>query len=194
MIRAVLFDFYGVWTPDIFGKLATLAAEKDPSLLPELKEVEKKYFLGLSGIEATINSCRRVLKQLAPPVELFNLDTQAITTQLVEATHFLHSHFLKVSMMADVGWREYELLKDLNKKHQLFEAITVSLDMGESILNKGAFVQALQAIGEPPASCLVITNNETYQQVAESYGLRVLGFDDVPTFAQEVAQLIEANK
>jgi FMN phosphatase YigB (HAD superfamily) len=194
MIRAILFDFYSVWTPDVFHQLMYRETQQDPAAVPELEEIVKKYYLGLASIDATENAFRRVSGQFAPSIEVFDLQTENISTQLVDITRYLHSHFLKVGMLANIGWRDYELLRELNAKHQLFESITASLDEGELVLSKEAFIKALQGMGEPPDSCLIVTGNDPYRQFAESYGLKVMFFQDMLTFKQRLAQMIENNK
>lgn len=194
MIRAVLFDFYSVWTPDVFHRLAYEASQQEPAVAPKLEEITKKYYLGLANTEATINAFRRMSGQFAPSAELFELEKENISTQLVDVTRYLHSHFLKVGILANIGWRDHELLNDLNLKHQLFESSTTSLDMGELILCKEAFVKALQGMGEPPESCLIVTGNDPYRQFAERYGIHVLFFQNMPDFKLRLAQLMTNNK
>ncbi len=194
MIRAVLFDFYGVWTTDIFNKYIALAEQQSPAIALELRQVMAKYYVGLADIDYVTSSFRVILNY--PDIEegIFNLNPEDISPAVVEFMQYLHGHFLKLGILANVGRQEYNLLGEFNARHQLFEVITTSLDIGGSVLTKEAFIKTLQDIGEPPKSCLIITGNDEYHRFAESYGIPVLQFQDFPALKVTLAQLIEENR
>lgn len=191
MIRAILFDFYGVWTPDVFNDYIAKAEQQDPGLALQLREVVDKYYVGLVDIEHLADRFRFLLEQPDLPLAIFKINQADISPVVVDFMRYLHGHFLKIGIIANIGRQEYNLLSEFNATHQLFETITVSLDIGGSVLSKEGFVQALQTIGEPPGSCLVVTRSAEYQKFAESNGISVLRFQDFPLLRKSLAQLIE---
>ncbi len=191
MIRAILFDFYGVWTPDVFNDYIAKADQQDPDLAVQLREVVNRYYVGFVDIEHVADRFKFLLEQPDLPLAIFKINQADISPNVIDFMRYLHGHFLKIGILANVGKQEQNLLSSFNEMHQLFESVTTSLDIGGSVLSQEGFVQALQAIGEPPASCLVVTRNIEYQKFAEGYGISVLHFQDFPLLRKSLENLIE---
>lgn len=191
MIRAIFFDFYSVWKLDKFSVYIELARQHDPEMARELEKVIHDYYLGLADIEAVTTSFRFKLHgYLDLPDKLFEADVSDIPPGFVDFTRYLHGHFLKLGMLANVGNQERELLNNLNAQYGLFEVMILSIDMGESIYGKESFLNALSSIGEPPDSCLVVTGHDEYQHFAESCGIKVLRFEGFEKMQTSITQLI----
>ena len=107
----------------------------------------------------------------------------------------LHGHFVKLGVLANLGQQEFKLLTDLNAHTQLFEVITgpLPLQMQAPLLSQDVFAAALQAIGEPPRSCLVVTGNPAYLSFAESLGITALPFEGFPKLQQTLEQLLTSE-
>ena len=73
-------------------------------------------------------------------------------------------------------------MTSFNQHNQLFEAIVspYSLGLNVPLLSQQVFAAALQAIGEPPQSCLVITGNDSYKKFAEDLGIATMQFEGLP--------------
>jgi FMN phosphatase YigB (HAD superfamily) len=197
MIRAILFDFYGVWTPDRFGEHLAAAQQQNPAVALEIQQAIEKYYEGLVDIawlaEYISSSFRFKLNNPAVDPRIFTLKPTDVAPALVDFMRNLHGHFLKLGVLANIGKQEYELLNTFNGTYQLLEVVLGSLNIGGSVLSNEAFAKVLQDIGEPPQSCLVVTGNDDYQRFAESHGLTVLRFEGFPRLRETLAQLIEAK-
>jgi FMN phosphatase YigB (HAD superfamily) len=194
MIRAILFDFYGVWTPDRFSQHLAMAQQHNPAVALEIQQAIEKYYEGLVDIawlaEYISSSFRFKLNNTTVDPRIFTLRPTDVSPALVKFMRDLHGHFLKLGVVANIGKQEYELLNTFNGTYQLLEIIIGSLTIGGSVLSNEAFTKALQDIGEPPDSCLVVTGNDAYQQFAESHGLQVLRFAGFPRLRETLFQLI----
>ena len=83
-------------------------------------------------------------------------------------------------------------MNSFNQHNQLFEVITGPMPLGLKgpLLSQEVFGAALQAIGEPPKSCLVITGSESYQGFAKSLGIATLPFEGLPKLRQTLNELL----
>lgn len=197
MIRAIFFDFYSVWVPDRFAEYMELAREQAPDAIQELQNVVDRYFLGQAAPADVAAEFASRLNRPDITADQFMLEESDISPVVADFMRNLHGHFVKLGVLANLGVQEYEILKSFNEHTQLFEVIAGPLpfQMPTTLLNQEVFVQALQAIGEPPRSCLVVTGNEAYRQFAEGLGITTLDFEGLPKLQQTLEAKLanEAN-
>ncbi len=195
MIRAIFFDFYGVWTPDIFSQYLAMAQESGPKVAGELEAIVGRYFQGEFTSEYVADNFRFKLSRPDIDTNQFTLRETDISPALTDFMRNLHGHFVKLGVLANLGMQENELLTNFNTHNQLFEVIAgpFPLKLKAPLLSQEVFAAALQAIGEPPRSCLVITGNTAYQQFAESLGITTLLFEGFPKLQQTLEQLLASE-
>jgi FMN phosphatase YigB (HAD superfamily) len=192
MIRAIFFDFYGVWTPDIFSEYLALAPQKGPKVVGELEHVVNQYFHGRVDAEYVADAFRFQLSRPDIDTAQFTLQEENIFPAIVDFMRDLHGHFVKLGILANLGRQEYRLLNNFNNHTQVFEVIAgpLPLQLPDLLLSKEVFARALQAIGEPPRSCLVITADTAYQEFAQSLGIATLAYEGFPKLRQTLDQLL----
>ncbi|MDB5164996.1 MAG: hypothetical protein JWL89_622 [Candidatus Saccharibacteria bacterium] len=195
MIRAVFFDFYSVWMPDIFAAHLALAQEHGPQAVSELEHTVSRYFHGLVSIEDVADEFRYKLSRPEIDASQFILNERSISPAIVDFMRELHGHFVKLGVLANLGTQEYQLLTDFNNRNQVFEVIAGPLPfhLDKPLLSNEVFSQTLKTIGEPPRSCLVVTGNAAYQSFASSLGISVLPFQGFPKLKQELDQLLASE-
>lgn len=195
MIRAVLFDFYGVWLPDIFNNYLGEAQQSGPQAVSELEQVVSQYFHGLTDIQEVAGKFRFKMSRLDIEASQFLLDERSISPAIVDFMRELHGHFVKLGVLANLGNQELKILNSFNERNQVFEVIAAPLAFhsDKPLLSNEVFAQALQAIGEPPNNCLVVTGNANYQAFASSLGMTVLPFQGFPKLRQELDQLLSSD-
>jgi FMN phosphatase YigB (HAD superfamily) len=195
MIRAIFFDFYSVWVPDIFSEYLALAPQRGPVVAGELQDIVNKYFMGEVTPAVVADSFRYKLARPDIDESQFTLKETDISPAVTNFMRNLHGHFVKLGVLANLGVQEYEILNSFNLHNPLFEVITgpLPLRMRAPLLSQEVFAQALQAIGEPPGSCLAVSGNPNYLQFAQSLGLAVLPFAGMPNLQQTLDQLLASE-
>jgi len=184
MIRAIFFDFYGVWLPDIFSEYLTMAQQNGPLVVTELETIVRQYFHGEVTLTYVADSFRFKLSRPEIDVSQFVLKESDISPAVTDFMRNLHGHFVKLGVLANLGTQEYELLNSFNERTQLFEVITGPLPQ---------HTKALQTIGEPPRSCLLVTGNVDYAAFAATLGIQTLPFDGLPQLQQTLEQLLSSE-
>jgi FMN phosphatase YigB (HAD superfamily) len=192
MIRAIFFDFYGVWTPDIFSEYLALAQQSGPKVAGELEYVVNQYFHGQVDTTYVADAFRFKLSRPEIDSAQFTLSEQAVFPTIVDFMRNLHGHFVKLGILANLGVQEYQLLNGFNVHNQVFEVIAgpLPLRLNSPLLSQDVFAQALQAIGEPPRSCLVVTASPDYQSFAQSLGITTIAYEGFPKLQQTLDQLL----
>ncbi len=195
MIRAIFFDFYSVWVPDIFTEYLNLAEQRGPEVAGKLEAVVEQYFRGTISIEEVAGAFRYQLSRPDIDNNLFVLRANDISPSLTDFMRNLHGHFVKLGVLANLGQQEYQILTDFNNRTQLLEVIAgpLPLQLQSPLLSNEVFAKALQAIGEPPASCLVVTGNTAYQAFAASIGMDTLLFEGFPKLQQTLEQVLTSE-
>src|ERR1700689_5262046 len=110
MIRAIFFDFYGVWTPDVFSQYLAEAQQQGPKVAGELEYIANQYFHGQVDVNYVADAFRFKLSRPDIDSSQFTLNETAIFPTIVDFMRNLHGHFLKIGILANLGTQEYELL------------------------------------------------------------------------------------
>lgn len=195
MIRAIFFDFYGVWLPDVFEEYLREAEALGPQVSDELVSKVSQYYHGKLSLGDLAGAFKYAMNRPDIDADRLLLDPHNISPALVGFMRELHEHFLKLGVLANLGVQEYKLLMDFNEANQVLEVVggPTAFQKDVPLLSEEIFAQALQAIGEPPASCLVVTGNANYASYAESIGMQVLRFQGFPKLKEELDQRLSSE-
>ncbi len=178
MIRAVIFDFYSVVIPDVFENFEKELLSKDEQSASKIQKQLDDYFMGLSTFEYLTGALEYISgneKSLTENFKLFESDIPEIFIKLVEA---LHMHFLKVSIIANIGEQEISLLSNFNEQLKEFDLIAGPSTYGDPLLSESFFKAALKDLGEPPQNCLLISGHQDYLNFAKQISMNVYRFID----------------
>src|SRR5206468_7546924 len=195
MIRAVFFDFYSVWAPDKLAYYLAYAQLYNPDAYKELYDLVEKYYRGETDINNLADTFRYRLGHTDITASVFQMNENNISPQIIEFVRSLHGHFLKVGILANLGRQEFELLNGFNERNQLFETIAspMSLNIKSPLLNRDVFVAALNGIGEPPESTLIISGNPYYLAFAANLGVNTLMYDGLVNLQTSLPPLLSAD-
>jgi len=196
VIRAIFFDFYGVWTPDVFAEHLAEAQQFGPAVADELYGMVRRYFAGLASPEEVAQAFRIKLSRPDIDTAQFVLRENDIFPAITEFMRGLHGHFVKLGILAELGAQEYQLLNNFNQHNQVFEAIVspLSLQMDRPLLSNEVFDAALNAIGEPTRNTLVVTANPDYVAFAQNLGIGTLTYQDFPKLQQDLEQVLSQTE
>lgn len=195
MIRAVFFDFYSVWTPDKFGYYLAAAQLNGPDIYKQLYDSLEQYYHGQIGFTQLVETFRTKLGHPDITANALALNQDSIAPQITEFMRNLHAHFVKIGILANLGEQESKLLNDFNQTNQLLEVIASPLTVGSEapLLSRDVFAKALQAIGEPPDSCLLVSGNPYFLAFAGNLGINTLQFEGLPQLEATLNQALASD-
>lgn len=193
MIRAIFFDFYSVWTPDQFLAYLAEARQQAPDAALALEVALQRYYFGEVDVEYLADTIRYKLNRPEVDASQLILREADILPPVIDFMRGLHAHFVKLGVFGNIGKQEYDLLTSFNNHNQLFEVITGPIKSQLALLSQPAFAEALQAIGEPPRSTLIVTGHEDYQRFTESLGIAAIKFESFPKLRQILDQILTSE-
>jgi hypothetical protein len=190
MTGAIFFDFYSVWRPDLISEYLESAKALEPEVTEQLAVLVQRYYQGNVTITQLADNFRVRLGNPSIDAKQLRLHETDISPVVVDFMRSLHGHFVKLGVLANLGRMELDLLNNFNSQQQLFEVIASPLSLGikQPLLSEAVFAAALQAIGEPTRSCIVVSGNDDYLQFASSLGIQAIKFDGLASLAQTLAQ------
>lgn len=195
VIRAIFFDFYSVWTPDKFAYYEALAEQTGPEAAKGVTDLMEKYYHGQADVGYVVSSLKNILMRTDIDESEFVLNESAISSEITNFMRELHAHFIKLGILGNLGTQEFQLLNNFNDRNQMFEIIAspLSLQFSEPLLSNQVFVSAMQAIGEPPNSCLLVSGNFPIIEFAASMGMATLQFEGLPKLERALQQVINSE-
>ena len=181
--------------PDTFSDYLAQAQQRGPAIAGELQAVVNQYFQGEVTPEYVADSFRFKLARPDIDTNQFTLRESDISPAVTNFMRTLHGHFVKLGVLAYLGPQEYKILTDFNNHNQLLEVITgpFPLRLRAPLLSQEVFAQALQAIGEPPGSCIVVSGNPNYLAFAQSIGMGTLQFSGLPNVQQALEHILTSE-
>ncbi len=195
MIRAVFFDFYSVWTPDKFSYYLAAAQQNGPKIYKEMSDIVEGYYHGTVDINTVADNFRAKLGHPDISAALFKMQASDVSSEIVNFMRELHGHFLKLGILANLGQQELALLTEFNEHNQVLEVIAspLSLQLPQPLMSKEVFSAALQAIGEPLASCLLVSGKLEYLQFAASLGMQTVQFEGFSDLRQAINKIVDSD-
>jgi FMN phosphatase YigB (HAD superfamily) len=192
MVRGIFFDFYSVWTPDKIQDLLNQAEQQVPQDSETLAGYVERYYHGQIDRSQLANAFSSELRRSDITAGYLTLNDSDIAPAVSNLMRGLHGHFVKLGVLGNLGTMELDLLNKFNAKESLFEVVMSPLSIGSQspLFSEEIFVKALQAIGEPPASCLLISGHEDYLDFADSFGMQTLKFAGLTNLRTSLADLL----
>jgi hypothetical protein len=192
MVRGIFFDFYSVWTPDRIQELLNEASVLGPQESAALTALVNQYYNGEINLVNLTDTFRFKLRRPDIDEAALTLRESDISSVVSDLMRGLHSHFIKLGVLGNLGKMELGMLQLFNTKQPLFEVIMSPLSLGlkQPLLSQEVFVKALQTIGEPPESCLAISGHEDYLAYATSFGMQTIRFAGIARLEQSLGEVL----
>ncbi|MBX4199307.1 HAD-IA family hydrolase [Candidatus Saccharibacteria bacterium] len=188
MIKAVIFDFFGVLASDGWLPFKNKHFGDDPELFAKAGELNKQTDSGLKTYNEFISEISR-MASVEPEQARHQIENNIRDDKLLEyIREELKPHY-KVGMLSNAAanW-----LNDILTKEQiaLFDAIALSYETGIVKPNPQAFHIITERLGVKPDESIFIDDQERYCVGAEAVGMKFIVYKDFPQLKQELQKLL----
>ncbi len=191
MIKAVIFDFYSVFRPDLFEDFIQQAKnfsfDESGRVIDELNN----YYLGISDINDLTDAIHIIFKSKEIKTTQLIMDKLTIPESFINLTHKLHTHFIKIGIAGNIGKQEIKFLNRFNEQNHQFDLIAGPLNYGELLLSQKFFEEYLYEIGEPPENCLLISGHRDYINFCKDLGMKTYIYDNFNELQLDIFNLLE---
>lgn len=193
MIKAVVFDCFGVVIADVLRARRESISKVDPAAGQAMSDIVKASNRGMTTRE-------EAAKRMA---EIIGIDYQQILTdvdngevkndELIAFIKTLRPTY-KLAMLSNVRSRErLDQLFDPGELDQLFDAVVASGDVGFIKPEREIYEMAAERLGVAPQDCVMIDDIREYCDGAEDAGMRSIQFTSTEQAIADFAALIDTE-
>lgn len=186
--KAVIFDFFGVFCPDISMRWLVGTVPRYKELLPEFHAICGRSDLG----ELTFEGFCQALSDLTgvPPQAVQQGITAQISMdeQVIALVRQLRRHY-RLGLISNAT---SELVAPLLVKYhlrELFTAVVLSAEVGMVKPEPGIFTYTLQALEVPPSQAVFIDDRPLNAQAAHQLGIESITFTTSQSLQQRLQEL-----
>lgn len=183
-IKAVLFDFDGVLTTDKTGSLTTTRylSERTGIAVSQVQSVFRKFNNDLTLGRVTHEQIWKVIcgelgQWLSIDLLRAAFESTPMNARMLQLAEELGSRY-SVGIVTDNKSDRIDLLNKLYNLSSVFDAITVSAEVGSSKDDPEIFLVALERLGVSPTQCIFIDNSLKNLVAPGSLGIKTIYFDD----------------
>jgi len=186
MIKAIIFDCFGVLTTDGWLPVKQRLFGHDPALFEKAGELNMRSDTGAIGYQAFLHG---VAKLASRPVSEIR---HAIENNVANGPLFDYIKTLKPTYKIGLLSNAAEnWLDELFSKEQLepFDAVSLSCESGFVKPDKRAYETIANQLGELPKDCLLIDDQERYCDGARQAGMSAVLYKNLADLKQQLQKV-----
>ena len=190
MVRAIIFDCFGVITKDLWKeyKASLPDAQQEPAA-----ELNRAYDRGQISRDEFVGELEQLTGRR--PVEVEKLDQGDIikNEELLAYISELKKDY-KIGMLSNIAsnWIKDSLLIEQEKAQ--FDAFVFSHDIGTVKPDRLAYEAVAEKLGVKMQDCVFIDDTELYCRAANEYGMKGIWYQNFPQLKSDLEQVLADSK
>ena len=193
MIKAVVFDCFGVVIADVLRARRESISKVDPAAGQAMSDIVKASNRGMTTREEAAKQMAEILgvdyKQILTDVD----NGEVKNDELITFIKTLRPTY-KLAMLSNVRSRErLDQLFDPGELDQLFDTVVASGDVGFIKPEREIYEMAAEQLGVLPQECVMIDDIREYCDGAEDAGMRSIQFTSTEQAIADFAALIDTE-
>ena len=186
MIRAILFDCFGVLYVDVNQAYF----EQFPQYHDELYDLNKQSDHGFIDRQTYTAAVASVIGQSEEATAKAFAQEHTLNVALVQyIKHDLKPNY-KIGLLSNIGRGWIQDFFDEHQLHDLFDEVVISSEEHITKPNPLIFERAAQRISLSPDECLFIDDRQDNCDGAQAVGMTSLLFTDLATLQRQLKQLL----
>lgn len=192
MIRAVIFDCFGVLTTDGWLPFKRKYFSGNPQLEEEATNLNKRTDAGLATYEDFVRDIAELahvpLAEASKAIE-HNVTDDELLTYVAEE---LKPHY-KIGMLSNAGanWMDRLFSKE---QIALFDAIALSYETGVVKPDARAYRIITERLGVTPDECVFVDDQERYCTAAREAGMQAIWYQSFEQFKTDISPLLRTSQ
>lgn len=190
MIRAIIFDCFGVLTTDTW--LAFCESLPESADVEQARELNRAYDRGLISRDGFIEGVQAATGQTPPDIEKIYGGEVVKNAKLLEKIRELKQHY-KIGLLSNISsdWITRELLS--KDEAELFDAMVLSYETGMIKPDPRMYMLACERLRVGPHEAVMVDDRGGYIDAAKAEGLEGILYQDVQSFSSELQKLLNSD-
>lgn len=189
MIKAVIFDCFGVIIADVLQLLCDELAERDPAACAEVKDVIKAANKGMIEPHEARMRISGLLGLTLDEYRQRVVHGVARDEQLLGYIAGLRKQY-KTAMLSNIGKDGLLLRFSEADQRQYFDAVVASGDIGYAKPEPEAYLLTAERLGVGPAECVFTDDRDSFCDAARATGMQAIHYRSFGQFRSELEKLI----
>jgi putative hydrolase of the HAD superfamily len=190
MIRAIIFDCFGVLTTDLWKEFVAKLPEwqKEPA-----RELNRAYDAGHIDRHEFLAGINELTDHVPQEVEVLQTGEAVKNEELLVYIEQLHNQY-KTAILSNIasGWIEEQFLTD--EEQQYFEDFIYSRDVGMVKPNPRIFELAAERLGVSAKECVLVDDVDRNVAAAQALGMKGIVYQDFAQFKGELEAILADSK
>lgn len=186
MIKAIIFDCFGVLTGDLWKEFLASLPEGQKGKAHDLNRALDSGYLSHRDFYHQIHE---LTGRMPEEVEHIISAEMKKNTLLLRYIAELNQKY-KIAILSNISsnWITQHFLDSHEVK--LFDSIVISVEIGVTKPDKRAFEIAAQKLGVSPHDCIMVDDSEANCQAAINVGMQAVLYDNFVDFKQQLQKLL----
>lgn len=189
MIKAVIFDCFGVILADALSVLVAELAEREPEKVDEMRGI---IHAANRGIIDPVASTQQVAELLGLTVEAYRQrisDGEVRNQPLLDYIKQLRKNY-KTALLSNITEQGIMRRFPDNELAQYFDTVVISSAIGYAKPDPEAYLITAERLGVEPAGCVFTDDRPVYCEAARMVGMQAIDFKSFSQFKPELEALL----
>jgi putative hydrolase of the HAD superfamily len=187
MIKAIIFDFFGVFTTDTWKVFcAGLPPEAN---LERARELNRMYDARLITHDDFVQQVIAATGATAQEIAGAQLGGAVIDTGLIDYIRELKKNY-KIAILSNVGTNQIRDKLLSKEEQELIDVFIFSYEVGMVKPDPGIYQIALEKLGVEPNECIFTDDGERNVEAAEALGIKAFLYTDFIQFKHDLQSVI----
>lgn len=188
MIKAVIFDCFGVLTVDTWREFMS---GYDGDVRTVLRDTTVAYDRGIVSESELIATCAEAAGVQASVVATAIEPRSDKNHRLLDFASELKNKGIKIGLLSNINddWVRQKFLNEEEQK--IFDEILLSYEVGEVKPKPEPYIEIARRLGLEPATCIMVDDVDRNCYGAESVGMKSVLFESTDQTIEAISALIE---
>ncbi len=187
MIKAIIFDFYGVIRSDEYWRLI----KQDKNMVSEFSKLADEVNLGdVSWYRFVQQLAKKTTKTVQEIISA--LESESINLPLVEYIAKLHKNY-KTALLSNAAYEFFEPQARQIGFTELFDYTAVSSKLGMIKPDPRIYEHVLDKLGVGPSEAVYIDDISRFCDGASAVGMKAIWYKDFEQMKKELEQILSSD-
>jgi HAD superfamily hydrolase (TIGR01509 family) len=193
MIKAIIYDCFGVLITDKLQELRDEVARHDPAAADEMMKLVRAANKGILEPEVTRPQIAALCGMTAEQYRAYIVGGEGRNKPLFRHIETLKPQY-KIGMLSNIGKRSLQNRFSEEELVRYFDAVVASGDIGYAKPELEAYRIAVKRLGVEPEETIFIDDRAVFCAAAEQAGLKAIEYTDFAQYKRDLQTLLADKK